>query len=238
MHTIGWWLRLQRIATDHSLRAQTASRHWRTRPIPPLTQLSSNSAPRSIRGVSERALLPGEFAVLGLLALRPMHGYEMARYFDRDDLTEVCPIDQSLLYTYVRNIEGRGLVAYKDERVGLRPPRKTYRLTESGRLVVQMWLRQPVERMREIRLAFLLKLYFLQRLDSGAERDLLRRQIDVCLAYRERCAERVERLDGFGRLVAQSKLSAAESSLAWLQAYSSELDGIAGESRSSVGAGM
>jgi len=89
---------------------------------------------------------------------------------------------------------------------------------------VQMWLRQPVERMREIRLAFLLKLYFLEKLDAGAERDLLRRQIDVCEAYRERCAEKVDRLDGFSRLVAQSKLSAAESSLSWLRGYAWELD--------------
>jgi len=174
--------------------------------------------------VSERALLPGEFAVLGLLALRPMHGYEMARYFDRDELTEVCPIEQSLLYTYVRNVEERGLVTFTEERVGLRPPRKTYRLTESGRLLVQMWLRQPVERMREVRLAFLLKLYFLEKLDAGAERDLLRRQIDVCEAYRERCVGRVQQLEGFGRLVAQSKLSAAESSLGWLRGYAWELE--------------
>lgn len=174
--------------------------------------------------MSERALLPGEFAVLGLLAVRPMHGYEMARFFDRDDLTEVCPVEQSLLYTYVRNVEERGLVTFTEERVGVRPPRKTYRLTESGRLLVHMWLRQPVERMREIRLAFLLKLYFLEKLDAGAERDLLRRQIDVCEAYRLRCSGRVERLDGFSRLVAQSKLSAAEASLHWLKNYENELE--------------
>ena len=65
-----------------------------------------------------RSLLAGEHAVLGLLSFRPMHGYEMARYFDRDDLQEVCPIDQSLLYTYLRNLGERDLVAWSEERVG------------------------------------------------------------------------------------------------------------------------
>ena len=34
----------------------------------------------------------------------------MARYFDRDDLLEVCPIEQSLLYTYLRNLQERRLL--------------------------------------------------------------------------------------------------------------------------------
>lgn len=151
-----------------------------------------------------------------------MHGYEMARYFDRDDLTEVCPIEQSLLYTYIRNVEERGLVNWTEERVGARPPRKIYALTEAGRLLVNMWLRQPAERMREVRVEFLLKLYFLARLDPVAEVDLLRRQIDVCDAYAARLAVRVADSDGFQRLVAQSKLSAAESTARWLRSYAWE----------------
>jgi PadR family transcriptional regulator AphA len=153
-----------------------------------------------------------------------MHGYEMARYFDRDDLTDVCPIEQSLLYTYIRNVEDRDLVSWTEERVGLRPPRKRYALTISGEDLVAHWLRQPVERMREVRLEFLLKLYFLHRLDPAAERILLGQQIDVCEAYRLRLAERVEESIGFQRLVAQSKLSAAESTAGWLRTYAWELD--------------
>src|SRR3954451_21390497 len=140
--------------------------------------------------MSDRSLLPGESAVLGLLALRPMHGYEMARYFDRDDLTEVCPLDQSLLYTYIRNVEERGLVTWTEERVGLRPPRKIYALTPTGQAVLDHWLHQPVDRMREVRLEFLLKVYFLAQLDPAAERALLRQQIEVCEEYHARLAAR------------------------------------------------
>lgn len=171
----------------------------------------------------DRELLPGEYAVLGLLALRPMHGYEMARFFDRDDFAEVCPVEQSLLYSYIRNVEQRGFVAWSEERVGLRPPRKIYALTAAGRERLDAWLYATVERMRQVRLEFLLKLYFLHELDRDGERALLHKQIGVCETYRERLAGRVAVASGFERLVALSKLSAAETTTAWLDRYASEL---------------
>ncbi len=177
-----------------------------------------------LRSVTERALLPGEYVVLALLALRPMHGYEMARYVESVRLNDVCPIEQSQLYTYIRNVEERGLVSWTQERVGLRPPRKIYELNERGRADVDAWLRQPVLRMREARLDLLLKLYFLHLLDPAAERALLRNQLVACEAYLRDIRERVEGATGFDVLVARSKLSAAEATLRWLGEYAWELE--------------
>jgi PadR family transcriptional regulator AphA len=167
--------------------------------------------------VTARSLLPAEYAVLGLLAIRPMHGYEMARYFDRDDLTEVCPVEQSLLYTYLRNVEERGLVAAREIRVGRRPPRRIFHLTGPGRAALDEWLKRPVDRIREVRLDFLLKLYMLRELDPAAERDLVRRQLEVCETYRERLEGRAATASGFEALVVGSKLSAARATVDWLR---------------------
>jgi PadR family transcriptional regulator AphA len=164
-----------------------------------------------------RDLLPGEYAVLGLLALRPMHGYEMARYFDQGELGTVCPLEQSLLYTYLRNVEERALVEWDEVRVGLRPPRKRYHLAEAGRAALDLWLREPVPRIRQIRSDFLLKLYFLHDLDRAAAERLVEDQVQVCARYRARLAASVEAADGFERLVALSRLSAAEATLTWLR---------------------
>lgn len=171
-----------------------------------------------------RDLLPGEFIVLGLLRLRPMHAYEMARMCESEGLDEVCPVEQSMLYTYVRNVEDRGLVAYQETRVGRRPPRKIYELTTAGLAEVNAWLGETVDRMREVRVDFLLKLYFLHLLDPEAERLLLARQVAVCEAYGERLAARLETTEGFERLVAQSKASAAEATSRWLREYAWELE--------------
>ena len=165
-----------------------------------------------------RELLPAESAVLALLRTRPMYGYEMARYFEGEDLREVCPIEQGSLYTYLRNLEGRALVTWREEREGLRPPRKRFALTPEGEAVVDRWLREPVERLREVRFELLVKLYVLHLVDADAEAVLVRDQLRVCEAYRDRAVERVAGAgDGFSRLVAQSKLSAAEATVAWLR---------------------
>ena len=170
-----------------------------------------------------RQLLPGEYAVLGVLLLEPMHGYDIACYLAAEGLDAVCPVEQSTLYTYLRNVETRGLVTWAEERVGLRPPRKTYALTDNGRTLVNEWLRRPVERMREVRLEFLLKLFFLNLTDRPALKRLLAAQIAVCDSYLLHIQQST--VDSpFRRLVAQSKTSAAEATLAWLRSYARELE--------------
>lgn len=174
--------------------------------------------------MTARNLLPGEHALLGLLAIRPMHGYEMARIFAQDDLTSVCQVEQSLLYTYLRNLEERELVRWEERRVGNRPPRKLYELTPAGRAELDAWLRSPVGRIRDVRLDFLLKLYFLHGSDPSAERALLVEQIAVCERYAARMRRDLAESHGFPRLIALSKLSAADATLQWLRMYVAELN--------------
>lgn len=173
--------------------------------------------------MNDRALLPGEYAVLSLLSVRPMHGYEMVCFLGDEGLDAVCPVEQSTLYTYLRNVESRALVSWTEERVGNRPPRKTYALTAEGDALVQDWLRRPVERMREVRLEFLLKLFFLNLTDRPAMKRLLSEQIGVCETYLGHIqASPAE--SPFRRLVALSKTSAAEATLGWLKSYAYEIE--------------
>ncbi|HMO96336.1 MAG TPA: PadR family transcriptional regulator [Tepidiformaceae bacterium] len=173
--------------------------------------------------MTERELLPGEYAILGLLLEGPMHGYEMARHFEGHELTTACPIEQSSLYTYLRNVEGRELVRWEETRVGARPPRKMYSLTDAGERSVRAWLDSPVMRLREVRLDFLLKLYFLHRLDPDAERELLQVQIDVCRDYLGTLESQPDSTP-FLRLVHGSKRSAALATLNWLRSYADDLE--------------
>ncbi len=173
--------------------------------------------------MNERPLLPGEYAILGMLSLRPMHGYEMLCFLGEAGLDTVCPVEQSTLYTYLRNVEARDLVTWTEARVGLRPPRKTFELTDAGRQLTATWLRRPVERMREVRLEFLLKLFFLEALDRDAMRTLLAEQIAVCEGYLAQIPQDSLHTP-FIKLVAQSKRSAAEATLNWLKSYAAEIE--------------
>ncbi|HML99310.1 MAG TPA: helix-turn-helix transcriptional regulator [Tepidiformaceae bacterium] len=170
-----------------------------------------------------RPLLPGEYAVLALLALRPMHGYEMTAFIEEEGLADVCPVEQSTLYTYLRNVEARGLVAWTEERVGNRPPRKRFELTPAGRDLIGGWLRRPVERMREVRLDLLVKLFFLERTDPAAHARLLRDQVAACERYLAGL-DAAAPAGGFQRLVARSKRTAAEATLDWLRGYAAEVE--------------
>ncbi len=172
--------------------------------------------------MAARDLLPGEHALLALLTLQPMHGYDLARYF-AEDLAEACPVEQSLLYSYIRNLESRALVVWTEERVGNRPPRKVYRLTPAGDRVVRAWLRRPVHRMREVRREFLVKLYVVHQLDPSAEATLVSDQLAELETYRSRAASEAAAREGFPALVAASRLSAAEATITWLRDYQASL---------------
>lgn len=175
--------------------------------------------------MAERELLAGEWAVLGMLRLAPQHGYEIARALDQDGLPDVTRVEQNLLYAYLKTLEKRELIAGHEVRVGAYPPRRVFELTAAGRGEIDAWLRRAVHRLREVRLEFMLKLYFLHQLDAEAERALLEEQIEVVEAYVDRFSARlaVAPSHGFERLVLGSKVSAAEATLAWLQSYAREL---------------
>ena len=172
--------------------------------------------------MDERDLLPGEYAALGLLALEPAHGYELHRRWQASRLAEVLPLEQSVLYGYLRTLDRRGLLDWEEHRVGNRPPRKIDRPSERGEEVLRAWLRAPVRALREVRADLLLKLHILATHDPRAEATLLDRQVAICEGLLEdaRSAAAAESDPAaFGALFQQSRAAAAEAALLWLRGY-------------------
>ena len=168
------------------------------------------------------ALTPAEHAMLGLVALRPRHGYELAAYFGPDgDLGMVCQLPMSLLYAQLKRLEGMGLLEGTTEVQSNRPPRRIYRLTPKGEEEFGRWLDEPVRRIRDIRIDFLLKLFFSARIPSHDTDALLHRQVAACQDYLAVLEERQARTppDSFAYLVNQSRLTAARGTIVWLSEY-------------------
>jgi len=176
--------------------------------------------------MAARDLFPGEYAVLAMLRLGPKHGYEMARFMERDGLSDVIRLEQSLLYANLKNLERRELVSGCEERAGAYPPRRVFHLTAAGEGAIDRWLTHPVQRLREVRLDFMPQLYFLHQIHPTAERTLLMEQIAVCQAYRDRVVAQITRTEpaGFQRLVLGSKASGAIATLAWLREYAEDVE--------------
>ncbi|MEW6299383.1 MAG: PadR family transcriptional regulator [Thermodesulfobacteriota bacterium] len=165
-------------------------------------------------------LAPTAYAILGVLRERPMHGYEVARRFKPEaDLGQIVPADMSTVYAFLKDLQEHGLISGKRETVGARPPRTVFSPTAEAEGLFLDWVRRPVARIREVRLDFLLKLYFAHSLGEAEARALIDGQITVCQGYLERQRTNSRGLDpgSFEFLVLESKLTAAESTLNWLR---------------------
>ena len=123
---------------------------------------------------------PAEYAILGLLEEQPMHGYELFQRFQSEVLGQIVHIEMSQLYAFLKKLERLALVEAELEPQGVRPPRKVYRPTQDGRVLLHQWLTTPVERPRDIRIFFLIKLYFTQRQLPEQLPVLIEQEITTC----------------------------------------------------------
>jgi DNA-binding PadR family transcriptional regulator len=85
-------------------------------------------------------------AVLGVLAQRPMHRYEIATTIREQGKDEDMAVRWGSLYTVVNTLQRHGWVeTIGSERAGARPERTIYRITEPGRAEMVDWTRELLE---------------------------------------------------------------------------------------------
>jgi len=107
----------------------------------------------------------GEWAVLGLLAEAPVHPFALARQLGDDGpLGRVFTVRRPLVYRAVERLHDGGLIErHRTEPGDAGPERTIYRVTPEGQHALEVWLGEPVRHIRDIRLAFLLKIMLLRR---------------------------------------------------------------------------
>ena len=112
-----------------------------------------------------------------------MHGYELFQRFQSEVLGQIVHIEMSQLYAFLKKLERLALIEAKLEPQGVRPPRKVYQPTQDGRALLRQWLTTPVERPRDIRIFFLIKLYFTQRQLPEQLPVLIEQEITTCKRF-------------------------------------------------------
>jgi DNA-binding PadR family transcriptional regulator len=108
-------------------------------------------------------------ALLGLLAERPMHGYELKVSLDRV-LGRTSPINVGQIYTALNKLEKDGLVEARMVPREEQDEVKVYHLTAAGEAELHAWFQQPVEKV-DLRDELFLKLSLARRTrraDAGA----------------------------------------------------------------------
>jgi PadR family transcriptional regulator, regulatory protein AphA len=120
------------------------------------------------------------FAVLGLLSIRPMSGYDLKQVIEastRNFWNE----SYGQIYPVLRELTKDGLTTREEDRREGGRERHVYTLTPQGQDELQKWLVEPVER-QQVRNEMLLKLFF------GAQVPL-----EVTIGHVERFRGRQER---------------------------------------------
>lgn len=116
-----------------------------------------------------------EFALLGLIAVAArdagadggggVHGYDLSRRLQTGSLAEIIRLEPGMLYHFLKKLDRAGLVVTSVEHQVSRPDRQDHRLTPEGEAALQAWLDAPVRATRDVRLDFLVKLWFARALD-------------------------------------------------------------------------
>ena len=172
---------------------------------------------------------PAEYAILGLLHSQPMHGYEMFQQFRNSTLEEIVHLEMSQMYAFLKKLERLQYIEAELELQGPRPPRKIFHLTTSGRDVFFQWLGEPVVRPREIRILFLIKLYFVQQFIPQEMASLVKNQIAACRNFLDHLeskhTQRPEAQDDtfFEHVVLRGRIYQTRSLLDWLHELQHEL---------------
>jgi DNA-binding PadR family transcriptional regulator len=158
-----------------------------------------------------------KYALLGLLAQEPRHGYDLKNAFE-EMLGGTWPLNVGQVYTTLARLERDGLVASAIVPQDLLPDRKVYSLTETGREELDRWLAEPSQGSIRLKDEFFIKFLVHQLADSGDATSLLWRQRQVYMqTLTQLTSLRMDAsLDPTTRLLIEGAILHVEADLEWL----------------------
>src|SRR5438552_2967952 len=107
-----------------------------------------------------------KYAILGLLADHPLHGYELKAAYE-EDLVPSTQLNYGQVYTTLERLARDGLVAHEVVSQAERPDKKVYALTADGRRELQEWLATASRLDLDLRNETFLKLVLSRRLKKS-----------------------------------------------------------------------
>jgi PadR family transcriptional regulator, regulatory protein AphA len=166
-------------------------------------------------------ITPAEYGILGLLRQKPAYGYELQRHFSgKQGLGRVCPVEPGMVYASLKSLSGLEMIDGRWDNTTY-PPKAIYTTTDLGEMAFQRWLMAPVGRIREVRLDFMVKLYFALKEDKELAAQIIEAQLAATREYAEEiAAEQTAFTDdpsSFDSIVLGSKASAARITIDWLK---------------------
>jgi DNA-binding PadR family transcriptional regulator len=117
---------------------------------------------------------------LGLLAERPLHGYELKAAYEAE-LVPATQLNYGQVYTTLERLARDGLVAHEVVTQSERPDKKVYALTKEGRKELQAWFGAPAHLDLDLRNETFVKLILARHLDNADPLKVLGVERRACL---------------------------------------------------------
>jgi len=152
--------------------------------------------------------------LLGLLRRQEMHGYQLNEFID-NNLALCTDLKKPTAYYLLDKMSAEGLIRAETEQEGNRPPRRVYRLTETGEAAFQALLRENLSAYAHVNFPGDIGLAFLDGVTPGEALPLLleqRQKAQVRLAE----IQTVPVHGGSLQLVFSHQAHHLQAELAWL----------------------
>ena len=170
-------------------------------------------------GMRSGRLPTTSYALLGLLALGPMSGYELAD-FVRRSIANFWPIEKSQVYGELGRLEALGYLGAREVAQAGVPDKRVYMLLDEGEQALDAWLEESGYQRERRRNAFLVKVFFGWKMEAGNMESLLDQYRADALGERDRLQGIVDGLAAipsaaFARATAEFGLRHAQATLEW-----------------------
>jgi DNA-binding PadR family transcriptional regulator len=119
-----------------------------------------------------KTLSTSSHAVLGLLSMAPMSGYELAQAVSRS-IAHFWPMSKTQVYSELGRLEGLGYIEGTDVAQERLPDKRVFNLTEGGERVLDAWLSSDHGEGPTIRMPALVKLFFAHRMTKEQHEQLM-----------------------------------------------------------------
>ncbi len=159
-------------------------------------------------------------AILGLLSIAPMSGYDLAQAAERS-VGRFWPVSKSQVYAELARLEPLGLVRGTEIAQDRRPDKRVFHLTERGEEALDSWLESDELAAPKFRLPFLLKIFLGHRMAPRHSAELLREVRAGALAQAGELEALLAVMDhpdaAYARLTVSLLLRLTETIAAWAQ---------------------
>lgn len=147
-----------------------------------------------------------EWVVLAIINEEPTHGFAVAAVTSARELGRIWRVPRPIVYRSMGRLETLGLVerAGTDD-AGKGPQRTIMSVTPKGRALLDQWLDEPVEHVRDVRSELFVKVALHVRRGSDMS-GLVARQREALDGVEAGIARRLNDEEGFDRLVDQWRL--------------------------------